>query len=118
MRDILRDVLDIDGVQGLIMFSAKGDVMFKEFSSPGQEDPENKGWWTLFFGCLRGVREADIVFENGRLYIRRTEMGYLMILMGAFVSSAMIRLQCDMILPSLKKAEPTTGIKRLFNRKK
>jgi hypothetical protein len=62
------------------------------------------------------MREADFVYENGRLYLRATEQGYLMVMMGPAVSVAMVKLNCDILLPQLKVAKPTGKLKGLFKR--
>ena len=105
----------MEGVKGLMMFSLAGDPVYKEFN---QANPEGIGSrdWSLFIESLAGMRETDLVFEKGRLYIRRTEIGYLVILMGLFVPIAMMRLQCDILLPALKPAKAVKGIRRLFKK--
>jgi len=65
---------------------------------------------------MAGMRETDLVFKQGRIYIRRTDIGYLVVLMGLFVPIAMMRLQCDILLPSLKPAKAAKGIRRLFKK--
>ena len=105
----------MEGVKGLMMFSLAGDPVYKEFN---QANPEGIGSrdWSLFIESLAGMRETDLIFEKGRLYIRRTEIGYLVILMGLFVPIAMMRLQCDILLPALKPAKAVKGIRRLFKK--
>ena len=92
----------MEDVDGIMLFSFKGELIYKLFLSPLPEEPENKGWWGLFIRSLNGVREADLIFEKSKFYIRKTEMGYLIILMGIFVPTAMVRLNCDMLLPTLR----------------
>ena len=89
-----------------MLFSFTGDLVFKELNHTALEDIAN--WdWSLFIESLAGMRETDLIFEKGRLYIRRTDIGYLVILIGLFVPIAMMRLQCDILLPSLKPAKTT-----------
>lgn len=115
MQELFKDILGMEGVKGLMMFSLAGDPVYKEFN---QAHPEGIGSrdWSLFIESLAGMRETDLIFEKGRLYIRRTEIGYLVILMGLFVPIAMMRLQCDILLPSLKPAKAVKGIRRLFKK--
>jgi hypothetical protein len=115
MQELFKDILAMEGVKGLMMFSLAGDPVYKEFN---QANPEGIGSrdWSLFIESLAGMRETDLIFEKGRLYIRRTEIGYLVILMGLFVPIAMMRLQCDILLPALKPAKAVKGIRRLFKK--
>jgi len=115
MRDLFTDILNMEGVKGLMMFSFTGDPLFKEFNQ-AQPDGIDGRDWSLFVESLAGMRETDLIFEKGRLYIRRTEIGYLVVLMGLFVPIAMMRLQCDILLPSLKPVKAAKGIRRLFKK--
>jgi len=115
MRQLFTDILTTEGVNGVMLFSLKGDLIFKEFTSPVNEDPEQRDW-SLFIESLEGMRETDLVFEKGRIYIRKTEIGYLVILMALFVPIAMIRLNCDILLPSLKPSKSGKKFGRLFKK--
>jgi hypothetical protein len=113
MRDLFDDILNTKGVQGLLLFSFSGDILFKEFISPFDERPENMDW-RFFIESLEGMRETDLLFEKGRIYIRRSEIGYLVVLMALFVPIAMVRLNCDIVLPSLKKEKSGKKLGRLL----
>jgi hypothetical protein len=102
MRDLFDDLLNTKGVKGILLFSFSGDILFKEFTSPVDERPENMDW-RFFLDSLEGMRETDLLFEKGRIYIRRSEIGYLVVLMALFVPTAMVRLNCDILLPLLKQ---------------
>jgi hypothetical protein len=116
MRELFKDILGTDGVNGVMLFSFKGDLIFKEFRSSVNEEPEGRDW-SFFIESLEGMRETDLVFEKGRIYIRKTEIGYIVILMALFVPIAMIRLNCDIILPSLKPTKSGKKFGRLFKKK-
>ncbi len=112
MRELFKDILNMEGVKGLMMFSFAGEPVYKEFNQAQPEGIESRDW-SLFIESLAGMRETDLIFKKGRLYIRRTDIGYLVVLMGLFVPIALMRLQCDILLPSLK---PVKGIRRLFKK--
>jgi len=114
MRDLFNDIFNIEGVKGLMLLSFTGDIIFKELHAV-HEGVENRDW-RLFIESLAGMRESDLIFEKGRLYIRRTDIGYLVVLMGSFVPIAMMRLQCDILLSSLKPAKAPKGIRRFFKK--
>jgi hypothetical protein len=115
MRDLFRDILSLEGVKGVVLFSMEGDVVFKEFSQSLEAEPDHRDWRPLL-QSLEGIRETDLLFEKGRLYIRRTEIGYLFVLAGLFAPIAMLRLNCDILLPSLKSTQKTKGLLRLFRK--
>ena len=115
MQELFDDILEIEGLKGLMLCSFSGDLIFKDFNHAVQENAENMDWHRLI-ESLDGMRETDLIFKKGRVYIRRTEAGYLILLMGIFAPIAMVRLQCDILLPSLKPAKAAKGIKRLFRK--
>jgi hypothetical protein len=116
MRELFKDILRTDGVSGVMLFSFKGDLIFKEFKSSVNEGPEGRDW-SFFIESLEGMRETDLVFEKGRIYIRKTGIGYVVILMALFVPIAMIRLNCDILLPSLKPPKSGKKFGRFFRKK-
>jgi hypothetical protein len=73
---------------------------------------------SLFIQALGDIREADLIFEKSRIYVRRTDTGYLVVLLGLFASGAMLRLHVDMVLPSLKERGKGKGWRSLFRRNK
>jgi len=115
MRELFKDILKMEGVKGLMVFSFAGDPVYKEFNQALPEGIESRDW-RLIIESLDGMRETDLIFKKGRLYIRRTDIGYLVILVGLFVPIAMMRLQCDILLPSLQPAKAAKGIRRLFKK--
>ena len=113
MIDMFDDILNTHGVKGIVLFSFTGDIIFKQFISPVDAKPENLDW-RFFIESLEGMRETDLVFEKGRIYIRRSEIGYLVVLMALFVPIAMVRLNCDILLPALKQPKSGKKLGRLL----
>jgi hypothetical protein len=116
MRELFNEILSTKGVKGILLFSFSGELIFKEFIPPIDEEPEELDW-SFFIESLEGMRETDLVFEKGRIYIRKTEIGYLVILMALYVPIAMIRLNCDILLPSLKQSKSGSKFRRFFKNK-
>ena len=115
MRELFRDILSVEGVKGLILFSFAGEIVFKDLNHSALEDLASRDW-RPFIDSLAGMRDTDLIFVKGRLYIRKTDIGYLVVLLGSFVPIAMMRLQCDILLPSLKPAKTTKGFRRFFKK--
>jgi hypothetical protein len=90
-------------------------VLFKEFSTAANEAPDH-GDWRFLIESLEGMRETDLIFEKGRIYIRKTEMGFLVVLMALYVPIAMVRLNCDILLPSLQPSKPGRKFGRFFKK--
>ena len=116
MRNLFNDILSTEGVKGILFFSISGELIFKEYIAPIDQKPELRDW-RFFIEALEGMRETDLVFEAGRIYIRRTEIGYLVILMALYVPIAIIRLNCDILLPALGKSKSGRKLGRFFKKK-
>lgn len=116
MQDIFKDVIKMDGVYGLIFFSPEGRVLFESIDPHWVSLPEDNGDWSKLMPVLQEMREADFVYEKGRIYLRATDQGYLLVIMGPVVSIAMVKLNCDIILPQINTAQPVGKRKGLFKR--
>ena len=116
MRKLFHDILSTKGVKGILLISFSGDLIYKELTSSIYKESEFRKW-SFFIESLEGMRETDLVFEKGRIYIRKTEIGYLVILMALFVPIAMIRLNCDILLPMLKQLKSGRKLGRFFKKK-
>lgn len=115
MKELFADVLNMEGVKGVLLLSPKGEILYQESRAGGMPNLAKVDWKNIL-STLDGMRETDLVFEKGRVYIRKTGLGYLMIPMGSQASIAMLRLNCDILLPSLKPAKGTRSLKRLFKK--
>ena len=104
MKDLFKEILTTDEVEGVMLFSFDGKLIFKEVLSPVPEGFAKGDWWRLIIESMEDVSEADIVFEKCQIYMRKTDVGFLIVLMGIFAPLAMVRLNCDILTPSLKKA--------------
>ena len=110
MEKIFKDIINIDHVNGVLLLSLAGKVLFKEFSSSFSlhGDPEKRDWGPLV-DAMSDVSEADFVFAGANLYLRRFSSGYLVILMGILAPVAMVRLSCNLLLPSLEEKVAQKG---------
>lgn len=114
MKELFDDILSVTDVTGVMLFTFEGKLIFKEFLVPPPEEPETTDWWRIFMYSLEGAQEVDLVYERSRFYIRKTELGYLLILMGILAPTAMMRLNCDLLAASMKRIKSTKGLRGLF----
>mgnify|MGYP006277242461 FL=1 len=112
------DILDLEDVKGIAILSKEGQLLFQKFSAAADTVKLETKSWASFLQALDGIREADFIFESSRLYVRDSTGGYLLVLMGHFAPIAMVRLNCDILLPTLKQAHATKGLARFFKRKR
>lgn len=114
MREHFKDILALPGVRGAMLITLKGEILFQQFS-PSIDNLVHSRDWRLFLETLAGVNEIDLVFEEGRLYGRKTANGYILVVTNQFAQGAMIRLHCDILIPELAKNRSKKK-KRFFRR--
>jgi hypothetical protein len=54
--------------------------------------------------------------REGRLYLRKTHDGFMIVRMQLIASIAMVKLNCDILLPQLKSTGNSKGLKGFFKR--
>lgn len=114
MEDFFRDIIALPGVRGVLLISFDGEILHESFQPSAGRPPLNRQWH-LFLEALADINEADLAYANGRLYARRTSLGFILVVSSQFAQSAMIRLHCDILLPELTKAKIKKK-KRFFRR--
>ncbi|MDJ0780407.1 MAG: hypothetical protein QNJ22_00470 [Desulfosarcinaceae bacterium] len=115
MKQHFEDLLGTDGVLGLMLLSFEGEVVFTA-------DPTNllqaasvvDVALELSRSLTDATQEADMVFRNLRVYLRKTPAGPLLVILAPTAPIAMVRLHCDTLIPNLNPQEPTSGLKRLL----
>lgn len=117
MRSQFQDLLKIDGVKGVVYFTLAGQRVFEEFTlGRNATATANASDWFALVLCLGKARESELVFEKGRLYIRRSAEGILLVVMGLIAPTGMVRLTSDILLSGLREQKPARGIRRFFKR--
>ena len=116
MKDLFRDLLALEDIQAVLLVSPEGQTIFKAFNRPVSKENRLEKAFHEIVRSLDGIREADFLLERMRVYIRKSNLSYLVVLMGSLASAAMVRLSCDMILPSLNEARAGKGRRQMFKR--
>ena len=104
----------MDGVHGMVFLSDEGKVLFESLDKDRFIREKSTSSWKMIIDSLDDFQQMDLVFEEGRFYILKTESGILIISMNHAVSIAMVKLNCDIIIPELKKMQSGKGLKRFF----
>ena len=118
MKRRFSDILNIEGVKRVLYFSFQGKIIFDE-SVNNSNNVDYNDLQDIQFDYMKEVSEIDLVFEKGRIYIKRTKYGYLMVVMKALAPIALVRLNCDLLLPKLNVvSNGHNDLKRFFKFKK
>ena len=114
MQDKLKDILELDYVLGCLLINNDGTLVHAHLSSPRTSAPDGHDW-ASFVKALGEVQEVDILFDDTRMYVRKTKTGYLLILTEIYAVLSMIKLQCDVVIPKLEQHK-SKGLKRFFKK--
>lgn len=115
MKTLLKAILSMEDVKGVMLFSYEGELVFQKFLSQTVPETKAEGGWASFISSLNGVKEAHMVFDRGRLYLRKTEHGYLLVVMGLFSPVSLLKLHCDIVLSSANGTGKTTELANLHS---
>lgn len=116
MGNNFEELFNLSDVKGLMLVSFEGRLLFKKFTGKLPQEPKSDDSWALFIHSLRGAAEVEVFYEKGRIYIKKTESGYLFVVAGVATPMALVRLNCDMVAPAMKKVVKWDRFKNLFRR--
>lgn len=114
MEKLFQDILTMDGVQGLVLLSNDGEIQYESHGQGRFNLDKSTLSWKIIIEKFGQSQEMDLVYDGGRYYMRKTDNGFLLISMRLDVSIAMVKLNCDIVIPELKKAKTSKGLKRFF----
>lgn len=102
IKTINDDLFSIEGVLGVIVLSADRDVIFKDLTRMKLHDLKTSDLGVALLMFNR-VDEIDLLFDSYRVYIRKSPMGFLWVIMAPEASADRIRRQCDIICSQRKR---------------
>ena len=110
MKDIFKDVMGIDGVHGLMVVSNEGSVMMSKFASDfrGEEEKLSQIDWKPFSIEMGNIKDAELIYDNARFYIKKSDIGFLIVIIGDNAPISLVRLNCEILLPELTKIQPAS----------
>ena len=108
MKDIFKEIMAIEGVHGLMVISNEGGVLLSKFAQNfrGEEEKLSEINWEPFTVEMGGVKDAELIFDRARFYIKKSETGFLIVMIGDNAPISMVRLNCEILLPQLAKIQP------------
>ncbi len=114
MQHLLKDIHELDHVLGCLLITDEGSPVHVYFSSV-LNFPSDGYDWKPFINDLQDIQEAEVLFADMRLYARKTNIGYLLIVMEIYAVQSFIKLQCDVVISKIENLK-TKGFKRFFRK--
>jgi hypothetical protein len=115
MKALFQDILHMDDMKGVVILDPNGAVLFHEFLQDQVPDLKNLGRLARV-PEVRKTREMELLYEHDRLYLRTLGTGLIIVWTGVFASMAMVRLSCEVLIPSLETTLAAKGWRRLWKR--
>jgi hypothetical protein len=116
MKKHFADLLSLDDVKGVVVLDTTGSAVYQEFNEPPPSFLGPNDFRELL-GAVTSVRELEAMYENFRLYIRKYAGGALIVVAGQFALVAMVRLNCDIVIPIISESsDKPKGLGRFFKR--
>lgn len=103
MKDVFKDLVGLEGVHAAIVLDPAGSLVASRFSDQYQGNPGAASTfnWEPFILELGEHAEADFVYDQGRIYLRKLPAGFLLVIMNDIAPISMVRLNCEILLPEL-----------------
>ncbi len=79
MNDFLKQIAGLDSVRNVMFLSRRGELLFSSLPDPASGQESEIGFWKEIIEDLDHPHEADVVFSNGRYYLRKTALGMLVV---------------------------------------
>lgn len=100
MNSIFQELTEMDDVLGVIFLSKDEEILFKDEKKDEIKDVSKV---IKLVNGIEDLKEMDIVYGKKRVYIRGAGLGYILVVMDRFSNSSMIKLNCDILIPKLRK---------------
>ena len=94
MKTLFNTVIGIDHVLGALILDDQGSSVYDPLDLNPFGPDGGQRTLTALADSSPAIRELDILFENGRLYIRRIDPYILLVLLDARASTAPLKLIC------------------------
>lgn len=115
MEKLFQELLAMNGVLGLVLLSGEGKVLYETKSEVEFIPARVSQSWKMIIDTIEEYQELDLIFDEGRLFIRKTETGYLFIALTREESISLVKLNCDIAISNVNKMAGK-GLRRFFKR--
>ena len=119
MKEYLKNIIEFSDVEAVFFIgktpsvayiSEKYQLEFKTGTLPDIQEIVS------FINILGSANEAELLFTQRRIYIRKLEDACLVIVLGFTTPTPMLQLNCDIVIPELIKQTKPKGLGRFFRK--
>lgn len=117
MKALLRELTAIDGVRGAVVLDPSGNTVAQSLSDPALV-PLTPAEGASIVRTFGDIGEAELVYEHFRVYMRKAGSGLLQVFMDESAQMAMVRINCNILIPAIEeKMNRPKGLARFFRKK-
>jgi len=118
MKDKFKDLLSTKGVEAVMLLDSSGSIVFNSSDDPFSQTRSGMNWPEIV-GMFNGINESEVIFETTKVYFLRTETGIIVVFTESTAPMAMVRLNCNILLPELNiRKKRLGGLGKIFKRKR
>lgn len=119
MKEALKSIIEFEDVEAIFFIGKSSETEYISDSFKNEYEkgrlPKIEEIEALVSG-LGSLGEAEFIYSKKRLYIRKNEENYLVVLLGFSTPTPMLQLNCDIAMPELTKQSKPKGLGRFFKR--
>lgn len=120
MKEAFKSIIEFSDVEAIFYIGKTSEIVhisesFKNEFEPGK--PPKIEELDSIIKNIGSLNEAELIFSEKRIYIRRVEDCHIVIVLGFTTPTPMLQLNCDISIPELiKQQNKPKGLSRFFKR--
>jgi len=120
MKEIFTELNAIENVHASLFFSVDGNIVVYEATEKSRltremiEDYSNSLDWKSIHKRFKEINEVELIFSRYRVYVRKAEHGFVVVLMSLMAPIEVIRLNIDLLMPEIDSLKKIKGFGRFF----
>lgn len=121
MKEHLKSIIDFEDVDAIFFIGKTPPATTAYISSRYQNELQSDRVPDIqeiisFISVFGVINEVELLFTKRRIYIRKADDNYLVIVLGFITPTPMLQLNCDIVIPELTKQSKPKGLSRFFKK--
>lgn len=120
MKEALKNIIDFNDVEAIYYTGKSAEAVYATQAFKKKFESEILPKSSELESILKGIgdaNEAELIYSENRIYVRKVEENYLLIILGFTTPASMLQLNCDISIPELlKQNSKPRGLGRFFKR--
>ncbi|MGM0417520.1 MAG: hypothetical protein ACQEQS_02245 [Thermodesulfobacteriota bacterium] len=120
MKEIFNEINTIDSVKASFFFADDGTLIvyeagdYSDLTREMVEEFSSSLNWKAISKKFSDINETELLFSKYRVYMRKADNGFVVVLMGLMAPIEVVRLNIDLLMPDLDSLKKAKKIGRFF----